>query len=346
MSFSPSKRLIGLIGIAAVGAGAFSLSVVRSDDTDDKADKRPSVIIGQGKEAVPATTPEDWLSFGDHAAVVQVASETAQTPSAEEKAAGEGYIGRTVQMNVKKIIWSRKDAAALPTAVTMEVDGWSFKGSVKTPIAQEGAARIEPGHTYIVNLAKFADGSWGSIGSDAALPYDNSIIGNGEVESQTVSVRRSISALAWIGEDPDLDAPVKDTTSGMTDTAVKDLLVLAKPDPVAVANATQDPVTRAETVAGAKTPSAYCAAAEPFNAASNSELSATELADYLEVLVSYETGDTATQFNTVISYFRGTTTTDPVAAKTAVANRIHTQCGFTVRSWTPNPAPSPTESIG
>jgi hypothetical protein len=99
-------------------------------------------------------------------------------------------------------------------------------------------------------------------------------------------------------------------------------------------------------VAGAKTPSAYCAAAEPFNAASNSELSATELADYLEVLVSYETGDTATQFNTVISYFRGTTTTDPVAAKTAVANRIHTQCGFTVRSWTPNPAPSPTESIG
>ncbi|QES46603.1 hypothetical protein DEJ50_00795 [Streptomyces venezuelae] len=349
MTSKKRNRAVGfLLAASLTGAGILALSALPSDGDGPR---RPSVIVGHAKEALPSSTAGDWVSYADHVAVVNVVSENEQPPSAEEVQAGEGYISRTVKIDVAQKLWSRPGAAELPASVTSTVDGWSFKGTTRTPIAREGASRLEPGHTYVIALARFADGQWSRIGSGAALPYDGAVVGNGEVMSKPVTTQKA--PLSAMIEGPDLQTrAVAVVAKGQAASALAGVLAKATPDPVAVQNSGLDPVARYAKVTGQTAPTEYCAAAEPFDAASGSELSKTELADYLEVLLPYETEDHAATLTTLISYFRFEAPQTPAtAAKFAAARveftvRLRQQCGFEVRSLTPNPAPDPTTPVG
>ncbi|MET9959508.1 hypothetical protein ABZ128_10570 [Streptomyces sp. NPDC006326] len=345
------SRVVGsFVAASLAGAGILCLTGLTSDDGSPR---RPSVIVAHAKEALPSTTARDWVSYADHVAVVRVVSEGEDAPSAEETAAGEGYISRTVKIDVAQKLWSRPGAPELPASVTSTVDGWSFKGSTRTPIARENASRLEPGHTYVIALARFGDGQWSRTGSGAALPYDSSVLGNGEVMSKTVTIEKAPSPMPPMVEGPGLDATeVAAVAKGQAASALASMLAQATAEPAAVQNAGLDPVSRYAKVTAQTVPTEYCAAAEPFSAASGSELSKAEIADYLEVLLPYESADHATTVTMLISYYRDelaqdwSTIAKVTAARASFTARLGSQCGFEVRSLTPNPAPAPTVSVG
>ncbi|MFF8830740.1 hypothetical protein [Streptomyces sp. NPDC015131] len=342
MTSTRAKKTTGALACAALLAGAGTwIAVSAADGGPSRAaadSARPSKIMGHAKESLPSHTPEDWVSYGDHVAVVRVTSETAAPASAEEQEAGEGYLSRDVTMEVTDVLWSRAQAPALPGTVTTTVDGWSFKGDVRTPIAREGAARLEPGHSYVIALARFGNGEWSRIGTGAAMPYDSAKVGKGELEGDVIDVaafRATASEEAASIADP----TVEELTAGKSAQAVTQVLATAEPDPVAEDHFDLDPVARYAKAEGAgKAPTPYCAAAEPFDAASGGTLSAEELAAYLEVLVPSETGPVAADFTVMIAWFKGDTALEQEAGAAAprVAERIKEQCGFTVRPLVPD----------
>jgi hypothetical protein len=148
---------------------------------------RNDVSIAEPKDGIPSATATDWVSYEDQAPVVHVAAEHEGAADSEEVAAGEGYLSRTVDLQVKERVWSRSGATALPAALTIVADGWSFKGDAKTRVGSAEASRLEVGHDYLVALAHYADGEWATIGTGAILPYDGGEVGQGEYEASTVT---------------------------------------------------------------------------------------------------------------------------------------------------------------
>ncbi|WP_051732735.1 hypothetical protein [Kitasatospora phosalacinea] len=317
------------------------------------------VILADAKERLPSDTAQDWVSYGDHTVVAKVTAETADTPSAEEQASGEGYVSRTVTLAVQQTLWDRSGAPALPAGLTLTVDGWAFTGSTRTPLSTEGS-RLEVGHTYLLTLARFASGEWAPIGGGARLPYDNSTVGNGEYEGTAVtpdslmkiaaSGPNSTNADPGSGADASADtapATVLDKVVGQGGTSVAALLTGTAPDPVAQQNFALDPVARRAAVVGTTAPQdTYCSLAAPLDRSAGSVLTRAELGSLLQELAGKATGSAAGYATTLAAYDNGDTTVTAVqaaAAQAALTADLNSTCGLTV-SLDPSPAPSPSPS--
>lgn len=125
---------------------------------------------------------EEWVAYGDHAAVVTVTGEVRGRPDPNS----EDHIPRTVSVTVSEVIWSRPGAARLPEALVLPVRGWydPLLGGEQEDAAR-AAPRLEPGHTYLVGLAG-TSGGLRPIGDEAAVPYDDATFGKGEIEGRVV----------------------------------------------------------------------------------------------------------------------------------------------------------------
>ncbi|MFF4341762.1 hypothetical protein ACFY00_17720 [Kitasatospora sp. NPDC001540] len=317
------------------------------------------VILADAKERLPSGTARDWVSYGDHTVVAKVTAETADTPSAEEQASGEGYVSRTVTVSVQQTLWDRSGAPALPTTLTLTVDGWAFTGSVRTPLSTEGS-RLEVGHTYLLTLARFASGEWAPIGGGARLPYDNNTVGNGEYEGTAVtpdslmkiaaSGANSTAADPGSGADASADtapATVLDKVVGQGGTSVSALLTGTAPDPVAQQNFALDPVARLAAVVGTTAPQdTYCSLAAPFDRSAGSVLTRLEIGSLLQDLAGKATGSAVGYATTLAAYDNGDTTVTAVQAAAAQASLtadLNSVCGLNV-SLDPTPAPSASPS--
>ncbi len=207
----------------AAGAVATAVVVLADGEGGGTGDGSEVTVGSEADDALPSVTSTDWVTHADQVAVVRPTGEKEIPASAEEKEAGEGYIGRSATLSLERVLWSRAGAPAAPESVTLDVAGWTFKGEERHKFALRDAPRIEIGHTYIVALAREDDGSWSTLGSSGMLPYDGGTIGTGESEGTIHS--------APSGDH--VEGSVEEQMTGKTERELTELLRKARPAPAA-----------------------------------------------------------------------------------------------------------------
>ncbi|MEZ7159143.1 hypothetical protein ACWIFK_01920 [Streptomyces althioticus] len=237
------KRLwAGAVLVTAGAAAVVTALVVLPEDEPGGGGVLPEVTVApQADDVLPSVTSTDWVTYADQVAVVRPTSDREIPASEEEKEAGEGYIGRQATLAVDKVLWSRPDAPQAPESLSLDVAGWVFKDGRRQEFAVHDTPRLEPGHTYILALARLDDGTWSILGSGAALPYDNGIIGNGESEGKDTRTPGKGSGDS-----------VEEQVAGERAQALVTLLRKASPDPAAVPYADLPPEERYAKAAEAK----------------------------------------------------------------------------------------------
>ncbi|MCX4764433.1 hypothetical protein OG562_26430 [Streptomyces sp. NBC_01275] len=280
--------LIGTAALAPFADGARPNDALADVTRASDAGGRGDVILGESKDAIPSRTASDWISYGDQAAVVHVAAEHEGVADSEEVTAGEGYLSRTVDLQVKERVWARSGATALPDTLSIVVDGWEFKDDGRLRVSSQDASRMEVGHDYLVSFAHFSDGEWSTLGTGAILPYDGNEVGRGEYQGATVTsaaYRTTMAAQLVTG----VAEPMTYQAAGKTAAAVKTLLAAAAPDATAAANYNLDAVSRARLVAKAAVAAAlaadtFCRVAAPLATDAGSKYAPGELSGILSDL--------------------------------------------------------------
>ncbi|WP_455360717.1 hypothetical protein [Streptomyces sp. SYSU K21746] len=221
------SRMLGALA-ATVVAGSLVGTWLGTPGSEPRTEA-DGVVIADADDVSPSVTNTDWVTYADQVVVVRPVAEKEIPPSADEREAGEGYIGRSATLSVDQVLWSRAGAPTAPASVTLDVAGWTFQGDQRRKFAVHDSPRLEKGHTYIVALARLQDGTWSALGSSAVLPYDNETIGKGESEgtihTPPAPGPQSAEALAA----PDADNSVESLTSGRTADALVSVLKAAKP---------------------------------------------------------------------------------------------------------------------
>ncbi|MEV6158770.1 hypothetical protein AB0L53_51435 [Nonomuraea sp. NPDC052129] len=170
------------------------------------------MVMAEADDRLPSVTATDWVTYADHVVVVSAASEQRLQPTQTELERGEGLIGRAVDLRVKEVVWSREGAPKpAPDGWTYNAAGFAFNDGNVTeavPMAVHDRPRIEAGHDYIMAIvweeARCSDGDepepgkWWGLGEGSEVPYDGSVIGQGEQEGQvqTVADARTLAAQA------------------------------------------------------------------------------------------------------------------------------------------------------
>ncbi|MEV0666325.1 hypothetical protein ACIBI3_19405 [Actinomadura luteofluorescens] len=208
-------------GVGAAGLLAAAVAVLSPHDDPPAptsaapAAARPQIVMADGDDRLPSTSATDWVTYADHVVVASAASERRLPLGPTEAARGEGLIGRTVDMRVEKVLWSRKGAPeAAPKRWTYNAAGFALTGGdqkAAAPMALHGRPRMEAGHRYILAIAwepaRCSPGDrpeharWMGLGEGSELPYDGGVIGQGEMEGRvrTAAQARALAA-AGTGE--------------------------------------------------------------------------------------------------------------------------------------------------
>ncbi|MEU5161288.1 hypothetical protein AB0G74_17000 [Streptomyces sp. NPDC020875] len=234
------------IAVAAMTAALLTGTSVVSAAPDRPAEDGPVTV--HGLDRLPSETAEEWVASADHVVSVTATSATEVPPTAEEVARGEGVIGRTVDLTINNVLWSRPAAAQpAPTTWQYSAAGWQFKNGDlvnRREMALHGQPRVEPGHTYIMAIAWQAaqcgeDGTtpagWVGLGGGSEVAFDNGVIGNGESEGKVTPVTalsgKAARALPIVP--PIQERPVKEAMNGRSSTALVNVLNSIEPSPVA-----------------------------------------------------------------------------------------------------------------
>ncbi|MGW9031607.1 hypothetical protein ACWGQ5_47885 [Streptomyces sp. NPDC055722] len=200
----------GLAVLTAVGC-----TVAIAEDDGRRLLSRASYDPFRGSAAA-----QEWVAYGDHAAVIRVTREAAAKPDPKD---GD-YIPRTVTATVTQVVWSRPKAPPLPKEITLEANGWyTTLWGGREEAAREGASRLEPGHTYVVGV--IGTGSRVKlIGDDAAVPYDAATFGRGELEGRAISPNAFRRAVRGMPEDAVAKFVISETYNPRTLRDVQRLL--------------------------------------------------------------------------------------------------------------------------
>ncbi|WP_053617539.1 hypothetical protein [Nocardiopsis sp. NRRL B-16309] len=138
-------------------------------------------------------TAQDWVTNADHVILASVVDEVVHEPLPVEVERGEGMVGRTVTLDVRRVLWSAPDAAR-PAPETYEYPTWGFvfTGGVDDmrPIGTQDEPRVEVGHDYVIAIdweeARCTPGDepqpamWMGLDSNSVVPADGGVVGNGE----------------------------------------------------------------------------------------------------------------------------------------------------------------------
>jgi hypothetical protein len=174
--------------IAAVGVVAVSITLgAVISDRGASHPHSPRIIIAQSDQLLPSESLADWSSFADHLALVTITSERKLQPSADEVAANEGYIPRVITLRIDSIMWSRPQAPAAPAAFEIDLDGWSFHGTVLTPLRLEGEPMMTVGKQYVMPIVHLQPSKqvqvagWSPLSPDSIIPLGAGVLGRGDV---------------------------------------------------------------------------------------------------------------------------------------------------------------------
>ncbi|MFE3456172.1 hypothetical protein ACFXKD_01405 [Nocardiopsis aegyptia] len=144
----------------------------------------------------------DWVSNADHVVLVRAVDERIHEPEPVEVERGEGMVGRTVTLEVRRVLWSAPDPAR-PAPETYEYPSWGFvfNGGVDDmrPIGAQDEPRVEVGHDYVIAIdweeARCTPGDgrrpamWMGLDNSSVVPADDGVVGNGESGGRVASAR-------------------------------------------------------------------------------------------------------------------------------------------------------------
>ncbi|MFC6704402.1 hypothetical protein [Flexivirga alba] len=197
------------------------------------------VQLGSGADRLPNETAADWTTYADYIAVVTISAERELPPTDTELGQGQGMILRSVTLDVGNVLWSKTSAPRdLPAKFEQTAIGWKFgNGDVndRQELGITDASRMEVGHTYIMALewtdARCSPGDkvpagWRGLGAASTLPYDDEIVGQGEMEG---TVQAATQARTTLSSAP-MDGTVYALTVGKSAYAVQNLLNSSKPE--------------------------------------------------------------------------------------------------------------------
>ncbi|MEV5351621.1 hypothetical protein ACIPM2_17140 [Streptomyces sp. NPDC086081] len=337
MALTKRMKLTGAVLGAAV-AGAIALVPVLAEDGRQRDAISEDGAAADSKEALPSYTATDWVSYGDHVAVVRVSAEHEESGLTQEEAeAGEGYVARSIDLRVKERVWARSGVPALPDALSVVADGWELDGDQRTPLAPQDASRLEVGHDYVIAFARFPDDKWAPVGSGGILPYDNGRIGQGEFRGKTVTVaayRAAQERRLIAGE----EKPVAFRTAGSPATALGGLLKKTPPDTTAARYFDLDAIARYQKVAGETEPPAdtFCSVASPLAVSEANRYTSDELASVLTDLAGMTDEGASSLRAYAASLQSGDGTSADSASRKASITRIEQECGIDVGDLLPN----------
>lgn len=183
-------------------------------------------------ETLRVTTAQDWSTYAD--AVVEAAV-------VEEHLRYKldfTVVPREITLQFKDVVWQSDEGAGhrLPDQVILNVVGW--RGDANDPpsdvdeaarIAIPGEPRLDLGHTYLVALywesqpcePNSDGGAFELLSGSGVLPYDNAMVGVGEVEG---SVRTRTAAAAAVAEPGSSEYGLDDVAFGWSASRVARLL--------------------------------------------------------------------------------------------------------------------------
>ena len=196
-------------------------------------------VVGSAAGSVPGETLQDWVSYADEVVVARVVSEDVLPVPSEDQGGPDGYVGRSVQLELSAPLWRGMRSNQLaPTEVSMAVSGWVTEdlGRRLVPFTFEGGTRMLVGHSYLVPLIETpASGvrHWAELSSDSTLLFDGGVVSTPYPQDR--SAPGVASALA--GDDS---------------AAVQTALSNTTPDPAAESRSSLDPISRAAAVAAAR----------------------------------------------------------------------------------------------
>jgi len=199
------QLLAGATLCAALVAGgvAAGFQLVEGDEKAKPAAIEPKVALANGLDILPSSTAQDWAAYANVVATVTVVAERAEQVLQEDIERGEGTIGRAIDLHIDTPLWARP-GQTVPDQVTINTLGWVWKDgdpAARTEFGPDNRPRLELGRQYLVALALFpgvapedlascdepppADATepkWGVLGTHAAAPVTNGIVGTGEFE--------------------------------------------------------------------------------------------------------------------------------------------------------------------
>ncbi|MET8331639.1 hypothetical protein [Streptomyces sp. NPDC005181] len=235
MMGKPTMILAGVVGASLLCVGGWFVTGASGDNP--WPDSGP--VFGDGKDRYRSSTAADWVSNADHVVVATAVSEKDVPPAQIDIDRGEGLIGRSVEMRVDQVLWSREGAGhPAPQTYARQSTGWVFddEPANRHEYALHGRPRIEPGHSYVIALhwepARCSEGDepdaagWVGLGSGSTLPFDEGTLGKGEFEgTERPAPSPSAAARATTGD----GAPVADLLTGQGADKIKELLATASP---------------------------------------------------------------------------------------------------------------------
>jgi hypothetical protein len=194
-----------------------------------------ATVSAELSDRFPSTTAEDWVTYADFAAEVEVADERSSAPSAEDLKRGEGDLERTVILSIEDVLWRAPGGEPPPTELEYSALGWRFDdadANERKAIVADDRPRLEVGHKYVLAFHWQAErcyegdgvipAHWNGLGAGSVLPYADDTIGVGEFagERRDLDEARADAeelpddsvAAAAVGQDAHVIAAMLDAT--------------------------------------------------------------------------------------------------------------------------------------
>lgn len=232
---SATTRLPARMRRAALVVGVFALVAVTTGVTvtairDEAPAPAPEMVAMQASQSLPSQTLEEWASYADELAVIQVIEER-ELPPAKVETTG-GYVPRDVTVRVERTLW-RRSAAPDPAPATFSFTdlGWLERDGVRVPVGAAGGNRLEVGKRYLAPLVR-VDSDWFPLAPNAQLLLD------GDTVTDTVDMGRL--------------TPAARRMTHLDVAAAAERLAATPPDPVAKRFADLPPRERFNAAAEAK----------------------------------------------------------------------------------------------
>ncbi|MFJ8510169.1 hypothetical protein [Streptomyces avermitilis] len=224
-------------GLAAVTAGAMALSGAFGSGPDS-GPRGP--VEAEALSAFPLENTTDWVSYGDHVAVIHVDNEKISPVPDKAKEHGEGHVDRTGRVIIDKVLYNRSGSPELPSSFTTQLAGLWWEDGVGTQEFNfRGTSRLESGHSYIAVLVWDEDvQGFEAAALGGVLPFDKGTVGLGEIDGKT---RQSLPPAN------EVEGMAKEF-NGSDLSEIEEALKQAKPYPAAAANPTLPAEQRYEKV--------------------------------------------------------------------------------------------------
>jgi hypothetical protein len=100
-------------------------------------------------------TLEDLVTFGTHVVQATVVSEQEALAKDSINSAGEGYVGRYVELCIEQVLFQQQEADDLAEKLRLKDWGWTVHEGKRSPVTERGGVRMEVGRTYLVPLTTF-----------------------------------------------------------------------------------------------------------------------------------------------------------------------------------------------